>query len=488
MAVTRHIFASVLVSAFALGVCAPLWAEISPSPEPTQQIAKLPDPAHTDAPRAVGSQEPSAETVSRAAGDLPARGAETRKEIAQLSGRYPPASSAADLMELALECDWSWDYAGKIDVLLQLATAYPGTSAAGRALVLAARTDYELGQREEAEALFSRVRAEYPDAEIQVFARAAAELGVLVEAKDFARAEALLIEVAEGWSGTELGRWAALQLGVLHRDYMDDYQGAIPYYQAAAAAYPDSLVAEEAEVSIADCIAWSDTHLSEPQEVYRSAFEHVTNSRLKTRALLGLADMLSEARDAIASYEIVAEFLDEYPDSPAAPIAKAIRSYAASQLGYFEVAVDDAASFLDTPAARNKHPWLHYAYQVLAQDAFRAGRVQQAQDYFTLQSEVAPESALKARAIAGIGHCRAALGDLRGATAAFIEAADAAAGADKQGLYLYEAVCAAGAARDLGAERLIMARMIEEAPGSYLTSRLVGYDLLPPAEPSGGGQ
>ncbi len=435
-----------LVSLTALACCmaasADGSADSAAAKREATEVAKLPQqepmPAQAELPEPAPAKGRAEDADKASAGQT---------EVASLWDATPPAGSAADLIETALEYVWSWDWDTTKACLQQAADTYPGTKDGARALVILACIHYYLGEGAQAEGTLSRGIAEHPDSETQAFAATMREFCLALNAKDFSTAESVLRSTASTWQGTELGGWAALQLGGLYRDYLGDFEGAIPNYQAAAEAYPGTLIAEEAEVSIAECLDWSMVHHAEAAAQFREALGHVKSPRLRVRALVELGLSLTWMQEYTEAFDLLTGFVDGNPDHPLVPVARAYRTLSASRLGHWDVAVADAEAFLAAPIGQHGHPWVHQCRQVLGQDAFRNSLLEEAEGQFRLASDALPYAYAKARSRASIAHCRAARGDLAGAAEAFLEAADYEAWGIDTPVLFYQSTASTAAAR-----------------------------------------
>lgn len=470
-------FVRLLVVVLCLAVSATACAQSVPSTDSPREVAKLPHQGG-----AAASAKPAAEMPATPSDEDVRTTSPQGPQLALLVDPVPPADSAASLVERAHEYGFYWDHAEKQRCLEQAAYSHAGTPDAGRALVILARTYYETGDVVAGDSVLARARAECSDAEIQAFADVARAYCLAVRAGNFEGAESILENAAEAWRGAELGGWAALQLGNLHRDYMLDFDRAIPRYASAAEAYPNSLVAEEAEVSIGECLAWSMVRHQEAAEDFKQVLGTVTSTRLRIRAWTGIGFSLMWAGEYAESCDVLSDLIEGMPDHPGVSLARAYRSYAASRLGLWELAVEDAAAFIASPAGQSGHPWVHHTQTVLGQDAFRQGMLDEAEAHFQAALVAAPDAEAKATSVAGVAHCRAARGDLGGALEGFLAAADVSRVPAEQCAYLHQAALMALAMGDSATADTIAARMAEEHPGSHLTTRLLGYGVLPAPE------
>jgi tetratricopeptide (TPR) repeat protein len=458
------------------------WADETPSgADAPQQIAKAPTKELVAPPlEKISTIVPSA-TTAGADGVKPkeeASGAAAPELLRLAIIREPAPTDAAALIELAHEYGFAWNHTAKRACFEEAAVRSAGTLDAGRALVMLARTYYEAGEEAQGDVLSAQVLAEYSDPQVRAFADVAREYALALHAGDLEAAESALREAANTWRGTQLGGWAALQLGGLHRDYIADFDAAVPLYAAAAAAYPNSLVAEEAEVSIGECLAWSMVQHPEAAAHFAQILGHLQSERLAERARLGLGSAQMWGGEFTDAYAVLSRVIEDRPGSPGVALARAYRSYAASRLGLWEVAAADAAAFVASPAGRSGHPWAHHTHTVLGQDAFRRDAFELAADHFSSAYAAAPDSEAKASAVAGVAHCRMEQGDLLGGAQLFLQAADESQNGRERSLYLYRGTLAAGAAGDTALQSQILGRMVEECPGSALTRRLLGYELL----------
>jgi len=454
-------------------VCVSAFAQ-APVAIADHEVALLPEPGASPPAASTTEQTPAAQDESPSNREF---------RIALLWDPTPPIGSAADLIEIAHAYGWSWDNARKAQYLRQAADAAPGSKDSTRALIKLGRVRAQTGDTAGAEAAFSEAVARRADAETQAFVTVMQQFCQMLNAKDYASAKDLLLKTAEQWGGTELGAWAAQQVGDLHRDYIVDFDAAIPYYQAAIKAYPGTLVAQEAEVGIAECLGWSYKHPMEAIAAFESALVDVTSPRLRVRAVVCLGDALNQAKEWTDAFDVLSDFIVQCPDHPAVPLARAWRSLAAARLGYWDVAVQDAQAFVDSPTGRSGHPWIHATETFLGQDAFKRGDIADAEEHFGKALAGAPDPDAKALSWAGVGHCQAARGDPRAATTSFLTAADTVRISTLRCQYLYQAALAAGSGGDRSTQSQIINQMVVEFPGSHLTTRLVGHELLPPVEP-----
>jgi hypothetical protein len=150
-----------------------------------------------------------------------------------------------------------------------------------------------------------------------------------------------------------------------------------------------------------------------------------------------------------------------------------------------EAAAADAAAFLEWSVGTNKDDFAH-AHLTVGQQAFRTGDLAGAEQHYLAAQHGGNE--LQSQALAALGSCRSAQGDYRSAVDYFLQAAEAAAAATEPAaqqqapLQLYRAARAAQEGRLTSLANQLAGRMVQEYPGSYLTTRLVGYEVLPVPE------
>ncbi len=397
------------------------------------------------------------------AGIIPAdQPPEPGMEIALLENPVPQSGSAAELIELAHEYGWNWDPETKAVLLQEAADWDPGSSDAAIALLALARLHYEEGDLEQARAAFAEA-ATYQDAEIQAFVRVMRVLCDALSEKEYARAEELLQQTAQRWAGEELCAWASLQLGNLLRDYTAEFDRAIPYYRAAMESYPNTLVAEEADLAIAECLSWSMARPAESAKHYQAALEHLTSPRLRARAITGYGItlcMLGEYADAFA---LLTDFVEHYPYDPCVPLARGYRAFAAVRLDDWETAVADAQAFVDAPIGQRGHPWLHNSEHTLGVYSFREEqKYEEALGHFERAIEAAPDPEAKAMSSAWAARSKVKLGDREGAVELLLAAAAATRMPTMRCAYLREAADVAAIAGDEQTAERIRTQILAE--------------------------
>jgi tetratricopeptide (TPR) repeat protein len=238
-------------------------------------------------------------------------------------------------------------------------------------------------------------------------------------------------------------------------------------------------VADEARLGIAEAVGWAGNHAA-AVPLLKGIVDGGASERHRLRAKVSLADCLVTLGELAAGHRLVCEIIEQYPQRPVLGLARIIRADAARQMGRLEEAAADAQAYLSWPA--REALWISYAHYILGQQAWGQGRLEEAEGHFTAAAGVGIETPVTAIAWAGMAQCRRAAGDADGALAALLEAADRAAGPSEECLYLYRAVLLAEAMGDQTAASDLLAQMVEEFPGSHLTTRLVGRELLPVPE------
>jgi tetratricopeptide (TPR) repeat protein len=468
--------ASLMCFIVALGLCISAFAQTSASTAAGQEVALLPEAGAIPAPAPATEQPPPT---------VPA--AEPPKQIAQLFDATPAAGSAAYLLEMAEVYRWLVEGDALRACLEEAAALSPGSLDSAKALILLGQMDAEAGLPEASER-FLQAKAQCPDAAIHAFADLVQGVAEASRVKDLERCRALLAAAADTWKGSWLGGWAALRLAEAHWWRLGDPAGAEGVLRLAAQDYLDSTIGTEALLLLADWTTWEAGRADEALELYRRVQAELSTERLRLRAALGVADCLLSMGEATESYELADQLAQEYTDHPGLPIAIMHRAAAADVLGHTAVAVADARAFLESDVARSGKGWsgrLSDAHAMLGFDAFRRGDLDEAESDFAAAVQGNPD--YRAKASASIANCRAARGDLRGAIAAFLDAADAPPpppNERKQGadLFLYGAAMAASQLGDTTTFNQIIARMVADYPGSSFTTRLVGCEILPAPE------
>jgi tetratricopeptide (TPR) repeat protein len=389
----------------------------------------------------------------------PDQAPEPGMQIALLENPVPRVDSVAELVELAHEYGWNWDPDTKKALLREAARRHPGSSDAVIALLELARTHSEEGELEQAEAVFAEAAA-YEDAECQAFVSVMRKLCDFLRVKDYPAAEALLNHTTEDWSGAELGAWAALQLGSLLRDYTHEFNRALPYYRAAMQAYPNTLVAEEADLSIAECLSWPMVRPAESAELYEAVLDRLTSPRLRARAITGYGITLCQVGEDQQAFDLLTDFVQYYPYDPCVPLARAYRALAAVRLDDWDSAVADAKAFIEAPIGQHGHPWLHNSEHTLGEYAFRQHHYEEAIGHFQRAIDAAPDPEAKAKSAAGAARAEVELGDLDAAVQLFLDAAEYTQISALRCIYLREAARIANEAGDTVASQEIQS-MIE---------------------------
>ncbi len=472
-----------LFGACALLVVSTSLSIASPSDAP-RDIARLPS---GEKEAVVSSQPAEKAKTSEAADAAPkatsATNEQSTKQVAQLAGNIAPAPTAAELMRQAYDYMFYKDFANERACLEEAVAVEPGTEDGTRALALLAAT-YLGEDPAKADELFAQALDQSSTPELVAFVHLIRDFSMAEQSQDWARLEGVLSEAASTWKGTPTGAWAALRLGDHYRWDVEEWGKAIATFQEVLDEYPVGLVAEQALVSLAECLNWSDSgRWEEAVDLYQATLDMTNEPGFRIRALIGLGDYCEQIHDWTACWDTLSVVVDNYPDHPAAGLAAIIRAYAAQHLGYWEATVADAEFYL---SSTNQQPaWRTYANYVLAEDAFRAGRYDEAESRFAFVAQLAekPQAAeFRSKARVGIAACREMRGDLRGALDAYVEAADYASGQRQKAICLYQAAILAGRLGDDATAQQVADRMADELPGSHLTTRLLRHEVLPAPE------
>jgi tetratricopeptide (TPR) repeat protein len=406
------------------------------------------------------------------------------KQFAQLTYPVPTTASAADLLLAADDYAFYTDYDHCRQYLQQVVSAHPGTKEAGRALALLADDAAHTGDPEAA-AAYSAQLAGYADPEVQAFAALIATVNPAENAKQYPAAEQAYLAYLQTWKGTASAGWAALRLGDLYRFDIDDSDRAAAILEGLVKDYQTDPVAEEALVSLAETINWSESgRQEEANALYQQALDTARIPGVQVRALYGLADTLMQVGELSLAGDLFTQIIDSYPTHPSAALAYAKRSGVAEKRGDWEQTLADVKVFLTYPSSSKFQ--IARAHWILAKDAFRNSRLDEAEAEFSLLAQLAEttrhNAEFKGEARAGLAYCAQGRGDLRGAMQTFQQAADVEVYPQKKAVYLFQAAQLARQVGDDAARNSIITRMIAEVPGSHLTTQLVGHEILPAPE------
>jgi len=433
-----------------------------------------PSPAAADAKAARPAEVQAASAALRS----PAAVAKS-VTVAQLTYPVPATASATELLQAADDYAFYTDWNHQWQYLQQVISSYRGTKEAGRALALLADHYATTGDQAQAGALNQEL-ASYTDAEVQAFAILVRTVNAAERAQQYDLQGQALVDYSQRWRGTATAGWAALRLGDLYRFSSDNYPAAIATFQGILADYRTGPVAEEALVSLAESLNWSDAHVQETIAAYQQALNTVSTPGLQVRALIGLADMLTTDGQRALAIEILSQVIAGYPTHPSAGHAYALRSIAAQEQGDWETAVADMRAYLTYPSSSEYHR--ARAHLVSAMDAYRKGDVAGAEAEYSLLLDLIKQTPraepLHAQALVGLAACAKAKGDLRGAMQGYLEAADVESTQDGKAVDLFLAADLAQQLNDTITRNQIIARMAAEFPGSHLTAKLVGHELL----------
>jgi len=405
-------------------------------------------------------------------------------KLAQLDYPVPPTASAAELLQAADDYAVYADWVNYRAYLQQVATSHPGTKEAGLALALLADEYASIGDAGKAETCDAQL-AGYADAEVQAFATLCRTAFPAQRARQNDVYETTLASYAAQWKATPSGGRAALSLADYYRFTALDYPKALAAYQGVVTDCAGTLIAEEAQVSLAEALDWSVP--SQPEQS-RAAFEAALSAvhypGLQVRCVLGLADLLSKSGWLDQALDSLTQLITTYPGHPAVTHAYALRSITAERLGNWDLAVSDARAFLAKAVVGSFN--LARCHTVLAKDAYRKGNLDEAAAQFTAAAQLAEAdnhtsdtTRLGGPAQAGLAAVAAARGDVRGALQAYLKAADLEGVSEKKATYLFLAAGAADKVGDTATRAQIIARMTAETPGSAYTTKVVGHEVLP---------
>jgi len=408
-------------------------------------------------------------------------------KLAQLDYPVPPTASAAELLQAADDYAVYADWVNYRAYLQQVVSSHPGTKEAALALGLLADEYASIGDSTNADACNAKL-VDYADAEVQAFATLCRTAFPAQRAKQNDLYEGTLVQYVAQWKGTASGGRAALALADYYRFTALDYPKALATYQSVVTDCTGALVAEEAQVSLAEALDWSVPSQPEgSRAAFESALSTVHYPGLQVRCVLGLADLLSKSGCLDQALDALAQLITTYPGHPAITHAYALRSIAAERVGAWDLAVSDARAFLAKAVVGSFN--LARCHTVLAKDAYRKGNLDEAAAQFTAAAQLAEadnhtsETAdLGGPAQAGLAAIAQDRGDLRAAMQCLLKGADLVSHPRLKDVYLFQAADLAQQLNDDTTRSQIIARMTSELPGSHLTTKLVGHELLPAPE------
>jgi hypothetical protein len=404
-------------------------------------------------------------------------------QIAQLPGTGGAPATAAELIRKADCYLFYHDLAGGEACLEQAVAAEEGTPDAARARALLASALAESDPARSA-ALFSEVAQQYSDPELLAFASLVQSEGTAARAQDWQQVEAVLSAAAATWRGTATGAWAALKLADYYRTYPEDWARAEAVYRQAISDYAGAPTAEEAALGLAQTLEWSEgKDFEQIFSLYNSLVTDAQSPYVRLEAMVGISATFNQLRDWEASAKVASLVIGSAPNHPAAGFASILRAYASDIIGNLADAVTDVQTYLESP--NQQASWRAYGHDVLARYAYQQGRLDEAEREFTTLLDLASVHAgrgFRGKARVGLAACAKARGDLRGALQLYLQAADAELFPCDKATDLYLAADLAQELSDSATRGQIVARMAAELPGSHLTTKLVGHELLPPPE------
>jgi hypothetical protein len=322
-----------------------------------------------------------------------------------------------------------------------------------------------------AQAALDQVRTEYSDPEVRAFAD-------MEQAVSQAPDEAGRVAVLEGYlakhEGTLTGGWVALRLANVYIDRMETAPRALELFESTAAQYAGTVIGDEGILGIADTKRRRGLGASDAIEVYSALVANTISDRVRRWAVEGMANRLMGLRQWQAAYDLLSDYTARWP-LYARYACFVLRVEAAMPLGLADSLEQELRDTLPSVPGSWYRSQGHY---LLGAIALGREEYEKAEEEFA----AATDQVWLVKGLAAIAQCRTALGDDAGAITALLQAADIALNAGDKATYLYGAARAAERAGDAAAWDRIVARMTAEVPGSYLTSRLVGHDVLPPPD------
>jgi len=389
--------------------------------------------------------------------------------------------SASALLEAAHDYAWTGETTRQLAYLEQIITGYPETREAGRALVELADYYERVGERATAVRLYGRVETEYPDAETQEYMLLAQAWCHPLQGSSYDAAIYTFLDSMEHSRSSANAAFAALRLADLLKYELRDYPAALELYEAVAESYPGTSHEREALIGIAECISWSaEERHAEALDIYLQVAAEAPEYRHQARAVFGVAHSLFELRDLEAALGVYSQVRQYYPGTRYADFALVEMAVCHQQRRDFDLALAAATEFL---AGEEKDPlyrsWAHY---LVGELSLRAEDLATAEEEFRAALTLPQNDLVRAASHRGLAICLEMSGDLPAALEVLLAGADAALTSREKADLLYRAVVCARQMGDEATAEAVVDRMVAEVPGSHLTTRLVGHEVLPPPE------
>ena len=434
-----------------------------------KEVALLPETGASPPPAPATEQPPAP------AGPPPKR--ELRIALAQTD-----SLSAAEMIALATEYGWNEDPETE-RAWLEAAAGLPASYDTGLATVLLAEAILPRGDLEKALPLLDRVRTYYREPELIAFADLVQAFAGMTPVRgghgkrlyeDFTVMRDLCASAASQWPGTFLGGWASIRLAAVYRGALDQPDQAVLVLEHTAEDYVGTPFREYALEDLAAAITFSFGRFGEGRRLYEDLLATTSSDFIRQRATLHLGEVMMDTEEFGKARVLFDDFVTTWPQHADSVGAVMLRGYMASRLNRWDEAIADTERYLSLTAA-DLPIYTGKAHLALARAAYNQGSLAAAEAEFALVNDrfLTPEGK------AGVGHCRADRGDLRGALSSFLEAAALADYANAPSYY-YQAARLAQRIGDANTFSQVLSRLIAEFPASQVTSLLAGREILPP--------
>ncbi len=283
-------------------------------------------------------------------------------------------------------------------------------------------------------------------------------------------------------AGEVNGAFAALRLADLYKYEIDDCETGRGIYEAVRDAYPGTAFMREAELGIAECISWGPlADQGEALRMFTEVAENGVEYRFQLRAVFEVGHTLFVTGELPTALAVFAQIMQHYPGTCFWDYSELESAFCHERLQQPEVAFVEVTDYLsrdhDEPFYLG---WAHY---------LRGSLCVRRQDFETAETEFRAvlanrkaEAAARTLSYRGLAQCLRGKSDLKGALEALLAGADTAANSGDKALLLYLAVSCARRMGDQATADALIGRMVAEVPGSHLTTRLVGHQVLPPPE------
>jgi tetratricopeptide (TPR) repeat protein len=330
-----------------------------------------------------------------------------------------------------------------------------------------------LGDTEKADALYSQVATQYPDAATQEYMLIARTWCHRMDDGTGDAAIAAFTQMVRSAATVENGALAALRLADLLKYDVHDYPGSRDVYQSIADAYAGTSYAHEADLGAAECLAWGLGLQTDARGLFEKVAGEAIEYRYQLRAVFGVAHSFFETGPLDPALAIYKQIRENYPGTRQADQAQVETAIAYQALGRAEEAMAEARAYLSQPnASPHDDPvYLAWARYTLGSLLLRQGDRAAAEEEYAKAVADPRAGFVLTPAYQGLAECLNARGDMKGAIAAYTAAADSSTRLDQKALMLWSVFLLAQRESDGTLAAATVARLESECPDSYLTDR-----------------